>query len=165
LTSMSFEIYAFTMTMQVFTLLLALWGALLSTVLTVIKVLSFYQERSIIKLKLFPGMKIIPKTTEYGDRSYLIVKATNIGKNPITLETCVLLLPRKDSLTCIDKISFGNIELTMNRTHQYIFDEEDLNEEYNLPRSKYIAVVFDSSRKAYYSHNIIMRYIKLRRFK
>lgn len=150
------------------TLFLAIWGSVLSTVLAVIKILEYRKDRGDIKVTVRGGYNVAPPTTIYGDKKYVLIVATNKGRRPVTIKGVALRLPRNNQeklsfLLCPDAIK--NVELTEGRDHQYLIPEEDLMKKYDLPKEKYVACAWDATGKYYWSHNFLKRLFKLGRIK
>lgn len=67
---------------------------------------------------------------------------------------------------CADPFTAGQpIEVTEGKSHNYYMNEEDLKSKYKLTPDKYVAVVIDATGGKYYSHNILMRLLKVGRIK
>lgn len=148
------------------TLILAIWGSILSTILAFFKILEYRKDRADIKVTVVGGYKIHPPTTVYGDKQLLSITAANRGRRPVTLKKAGLLLPRKGYLLCADTMTaLRDVELTEGKSHQYLMNEEGLIKDYGLPPEKYVACVIDAAGRYYYSHNILKRILKLSRSK
>jgi hypothetical protein len=150
------------------TLILAIWGALLSTVLAVVRILDFRKDRADIVVKVNGRYKFYPQNTAYGDKSYIIITAANKGRRPVTLRTAFMPVPRNikkkqniSAYICADPNTAKPIELTEGKYHQYYVLENEIG----IPETKYVAGVADATGRLYYSHNYIKRLWKLKRFK
>jgi hypothetical protein len=149
------------------TLVLAIWGALLSTVLAVVKILDYRKERANVKVAVKGSYKVVPISRTYGNRPLVMISVVNTGRRPVTLMGAALLLPRKAGhLVCIDSMTAARpVELTEGKPHQYLMFEDDVKNKYGLAPRKYVACVWDGTGKYYWSHDIFKRLLKLRRIK
>lgn len=76
------------------TLILAIWGALVSTVLAWMKIAEYRKDRPIVRVTIKPGMKAFPDNTVYGAMTLLIVDVANVGGRPVSVTHVSLMLPR-----------------------------------------------------------------------
>ena len=150
------------------TAILAIWGAFLSTILAVIRILGFRKDRANIVVTVCGGYKFHPADTVYGDKLYIIISAANKGRRPITLTTAFMPTPRDimkkqnvSALICGDQYTAGPVELTEGKRHQYYMLESKIG----FSKDKYIAGVADATGRLFYSHNYIKRLWKLKRFR
>ena len=145
---------------------IAIYGAVLSSILALFKYLEFRKNRPIIKVSVSGGWQPIP-TTSFPDKTIITIKAVNIGHRPITISGAGLLGTKKGFLMCADTLSraLTPVELTENRSKEYYMGETTVKNEHKLTPDKYIAYVYDVAGRIYYSHNIFQRFIKLGRLK
>jgi hypothetical protein len=149
------------------TALVAVYGAILSTI---IGINQWLDKRPRIKVSIKPNMTFFHKgrNTFPDDDTFAIVTAVNISQRPTTITSAALLLPNKKGyLLCNDSVcnALQSVELTEGKHKDYYFNEANLKKEYHLSPDKYVAIVNDNAGRAYYSHNIIQRFMKLRRIK
>lgn len=149
------------------TLVLALWASILSTILAVVKILEYRKDRLHIKVTVKGNYRIVPITKAYGNRPLVVITAANRGRRPVTLLKAGLLLPRKEGyLLCFDSMTaMRSVELTEGKSHDYLMSEDDVKKKYALTPKKYVAFVSDATGRSYWSHNILRRFLKLRRTK
>ena len=142
--------------------ILAIWGAGLSTVLAVFKILEYRRDRADIKVTV-QDLRNDPI-----DKRYLIISAVNKGRRVVTLEQAGFLMPRNVRdvinryLKCTSQI--GPRELTEGEHCDYniLLDSARARP---LFREGYVAYVIDATGKHYYSHNWLSRLLKLGRIK
>ena len=145
--------------------ILAVWGAALSTVLGLIKYLEFRRDRPHIIVTVKGNYRILPRNTIYGDHLYVCISAANKGRRPVTLSNAALLMPRKYKdkyLVCVDRWrAVTAVEVREGQKRDYLARQDDIP----FPSNKYVACVSDVTGRHYWSHNFIMRFIKLHRIK
>ncbi len=78
-------------TVEIITLIIAGWGALLSTFLAVIKIV---ENRQKLQVTLEYS---VPSTNP--DQMNLSIGSTNVGKRPVTINGCGIRLPNKRNIT------------------------------------------------------------------
>ena len=153
------------------TLILAIWGSVLSTILAFLKILEYRKDKADVKVTVKGNYKIFPQKTVYGDKKLVLITAANRGRRPITLRGAALLLPRGKPektgyLLCADPMTaMRDVELSEGKSHQYLMEENGLIDKYKLPPEKYVACVWDATGRYYWSHNIIQRFLKLHKVK
>ena len=135
------------------TTILAIWGAILSTILGGIQVYSFYRDRKNVKVTVIGGYKIIPHAAPYGDKSLIVVKAVNKGRRAVYLTKAGLFTFKKSSLI---SGSIKTIKLDEGQYYDYLAFEEEY-QAIGLTPKHYIAFVIDSTGKFYYSANPLKR--------
>src|SRR3989442_1852832 len=142
---------------------LAIWGAVVSSVLAVLKVAEYLKDRPIIKISLQPGMKAFPNTSFYGSMTVLFVKVANVGRRPTSITHVSLMLHRgKGFLLCADpRTATYPVELTENKSHGFVFNEDEVRGKYRLEPSHYVGCVNDSAGRTYWSHGPLARLWKL----
>jgi hypothetical protein len=148
--------------------LLALWGALLSTVLATIKLADFIKDKAKIKVRIKGNWKVLPKNTKYGDATYIIITATNVGRRPITLTTAFLVIPKRlrkicnaTSYICADPDTCKMVELKEGQTHSYFLKQDDIG--YN--EREFVAGVYDATGRCHHSHGVLRRFLRLKTIK
>ncbi len=148
------------------TTVLAIWGAVVSTVLAALRIAEHLRDRPIIKVVLQPAMKAFPGFSIYGTMTLLIVKVVNVGKRPVSVTHVSLMLPGKGFLLCMDPHSATYpVELSENKHHIFIFDEDDIRQKYELRPTQYVACVSDAAGRNYWSHGPLTRLWKLGRIR
>ena len=156
---------------QYLALALAIYGSILSTILAVLKILEYRKDRPNVKVTVQGNWTFNTPTTVYGNKRYVVIRATNKGRRPVTLELAALLKPRKKSeefpyIICADPYTAAKpVELTEGKSHDYLLLEEGLDKDCDLAPNKYVACVRGATGKFYWSHNILQRLIKLHRIK
>jgi hypothetical protein len=151
------------------TTVMAIWGSIVSTILALLKVSESYREgRPRIKVTVRGDFYVVPTNhplNPYGDQSLLSITAVNIGRRPVTLEKAGLLTQKGEKNTyAIFGDSVKSIHLTEGKSHAYNLLENEIKGK-GLTPNKYVAFVCDASGRFYWSHNILRRYLKLRRFR
>lgn len=147
------------------TLLLAIWGAVLSTILALIRIVEFLKDRPEVKVWVSGGFKIYPPIGEYANMDLIHISVVNTGRRPITISGAGLVYPRGTAHRyTIAQDSIQNVELTEGRTHSYFIDEKKALE-YGQKSEKYVAFAQASTGKKYYSHGMLKRFWRLRRLR
>jgi hypothetical protein len=153
-----------TQSMTVITTLLAVWGAVVSTGLAIIKVIELSRDRSKVEVSVKGDVKLIPKgRNPYGKQKLLCVTVVNKARRPVTITGCALLLPRRISekyLFWNDELSAENADLTEGQSHTYYFDEQAILTKYRMNPSQYVGWAKDAAGKIYWSHNFLARLIR-----
>jgi hypothetical protein len=110
------------------TLVLAIWGSILSSILAGLKILEYRKDRADVKVTVRGNYEVVPTTTVYGKRPIVLITAVNKGRRPVTLRGAALLSPRKRHyLLCADSMTaMRDIALTEGKSHQYLMSEDDL---------------------------------------
>lgn len=152
--------------------ILAVYGAVLSTILASLKLLEYLRDRVRIKVTVTYNQKVVPMYDPDGihsdtfDKSppLIVVTAVNIGRRPITIKKAGLMLPsgigeRNESLISCQSLR-DIVDLTENKSHSFALYENDV-QKYGLKPDKYIGYVIDASGKMYYSHKALIRLWKL----
>ena len=149
--------------------ILAIWGAVLSSLLAIFKTFEYCRDRANIKVTVKGNYKALNKDNPYGDATILTITAANIGRRPVTLKTAALLMPRGKGpyLLCADPISnaLSAIEIKEGQFRDYNLNEDIVKSKYDLTPDKYVACVYDATGKVYWSHNWLKRWWKLGRIK
>jgi hypothetical protein len=143
---------------------LAIWGAILSTLLAVLKLVEFFRDRVNIKVTVRGNYKVYPKDPLYGDASYVLITAVNKGRRPVTI-THASLLGSGSQEYLLDKDSLTHVELTEGKSHIYHINENDVKSKSGLHPDKYVACVIDATGRCFWSHNFLIRFLKLHRNK
>lgn len=149
------------------TLILAIWGSILSTILAILKILDYKKDRANINVTVKGNYKIVPSSKAYGDRPLVVITAVNKGRRPVTLVQAALLTSRKGGyLLCADSLTaMRPVELTEGKAHNYLMFEDHLKKKYGLTPEKYVAFVCDATGRYYWTHKKLKRFLKLRRTK
>jgi hypothetical protein len=146
------------------TFILSLWGALLSTVLGIIKLFEYRKDRANIKVTVKGGYKQYPPDPIAGDYHLLLIDAVNIGRRPANITSVALMLPKEGFLLCVGSRT-GNypVELTEGKSHSFTLDEDRIKEKYKMTPSQYVGLVCDATGRKYYSHSLLSRLWKVGR--
>ncbi len=152
-------------TPNITTQLLAIWGALLSTLLAGIGIIKFYYEGVRIKVTVKGGFKAMPHDTVYGNKKYILIVASNGGKRTTTITHAWLMTPGKISLICSECFLRGPKKLEEGDYSQFMIAEEEVQREYGMQPRDYIAAVSDAVDRTFYSHNLLIRWFKKARMK
>jgi len=147
------------------TIVLAIWGAALSTLLAIIEFFKFRRDKINLKIRVQGDYTVIPPNhplNPYGEKSLILITAVNTGRRPIHITRAGLLLPKKKYLMASESVT--TFKLNEGESQQYRLYEEGVAKD-GLTPDKYVAFVLDSSGKYYYSHNFLKRLYKLRRIK
>jgi len=147
-------------------ILIGIWGGILSTILAVLKILEYRRDRANMKVTVRGNYAVFPKNTPYGDASLLVITAINIGRRPISIKQAGLLLPRNSKRKyAVFGESIRTVELKEGQSYDYNAKEDSVRQEHNLSSNKYVAYVRDATSRCYWSHNWLMRLIKVGRIK
>ena len=157
-----------------FTEILGVYGAILSTILAIAKLLEYLRDRVRLKVTVTYNQKIVPIYNYDGiddntfDKtpSLIVINAVNIGRRPVTIKIAGLMLPSGIGAKNESLISYQSlhdiVDLTENKSHPFALYENDV-QNYGLKPDKYIGYVIDAAGKRYYSHNALVRLWKLSR--
>lgn len=145
------------------TQLLAIWGAFLSTILAIIKMLEFNRDKVHLIVKVRSGYKVFPSNTIYGDKTYVDISVSNRGRRTITVSQVAIIMPKHYALAT-DSFIKGQRELSEGKNTSYLMVEEDFEKEGMLPRD-YVAVASDATGRQYYSHILPVRWFKIIRMR
>jgi len=154
--------------------ILGVYGAILSTILALLKLLEYLQDRVRLKVTVTYNQKIVPIYNPDGiddnafekSPSLIVITAVNIGRRPVTIKKAGLMLPsgigeKNESLISYQSLH-DIVDLTENKSHSFALYENDV-QKYGLNPGKYIGYVVDASGKIYYSHSALVRLWKLSR--
>lgn len=146
------------------TFILSLWGALLSTVLGVIKLFEYRKDRANLKVTVRAGYKQYPPDPIEGDYHLLLIDVVNIGRRPANIISASLLLPKGGYLLCIgSRTGHYPLELTEGKSHSFTLNEDRIRVQHNMMPSQYVGLVIDATGKKYYSHSMLKRFWKVGR--
>jgi hypothetical protein len=106
---------------------LALYGAVLSTITATAQIMAHYRDRANIKIRVQPDMETMgdPRTDGV---TFTIVNVSNAGRRPVTITTigAYRLHPRK-AFVCADTRPPIPHELTEGKQMMAMIDQSDLN--------------------------------------
>jgi hypothetical protein len=149
-------------------LLLAIWGAILSTSLGVLKIVEFMRDRVNIKIGVKGGYVVVPSDhpfNPYGNKPLISITVANAGKRPATITQAGLLTPRgmgKKYLVAVESVKF--VDLTEGKSSSYHLFEEEVKKS-GISSDKYVAYALTATWEKFFSHNIFSRIKKLQRLK
>ena len=147
-----------------FTLITAIWGAVLATILAIIETCRFFRDKVRLKVTVEGGYHIIPPSPPFGDAELIRIFVANVGRRPVTLTKAGLLAPRGVEagkyLACI--ASFRPLSLSEGKSHSYHIREDEARL-VGIPSDKYVALVVDARGKSHWSHDVVTRFLKLHR--
>jgi hypothetical protein len=113
---------------------LALWGAILSSVLAILEINKSRMDKPSVVVSLHGGDKVIPANhpaNPYGDAPVLSINATNKGKKPAYLIQAGFLRPRgKGSFVLVD--SESTIRINEGQSHMYRIREDEVGKKASL---------------------------------
>lgn len=149
------------------TFILGIYGAALSTMLALLKILEYRKDRANIKITINSNLEVFPKNTVYDNMTLLSIRVINEGRRPITITHVSLMLPNsKDYLFCADPYSAKYpVDLTEGKYHDFNMNEDELKKKYELTPNQYVACVSDATGKTYWSHNFLLRLWKVGRIR
>jgi len=151
---------------NVTTQLLAIWGALLSTLLAGIEIIKFYYEGVRIKVTVRGGFKAMPQDTVYGNKEYILIVASNGGKRTTTITHAWLMTSGTINLLCGECFSQGPRKLQEGDYAQFLIEEkESVQKKHGMKPRDYIAVVSDATGRQFYSHKLFIRWFRRIRMK
>ncbi len=147
---------------------LAVWGALLSTILAVLEIIKLVRDRVRIKVTVRGGYYVYPENhpgNPYGKKSLISITTVNVGKRPVTLKQAGLLTPHgSQSKYMVSAESVKHIELTEGKSQDYQILEDKVKE-MSINPDKYVAYALDATGRLFYSHNFVFRLWKLHRLR
>ncbi len=148
------------------TLMLAIWGAFLSSLLGLLKIWDYLRDQPILSISIKPGYKAT-KGSPYGDMTLLMVTVANTGRRPIFINGVSLVLPRtKTYLLCGDPYSAKYpVELKEGQAHNFLMNEDELRQKHGVRDREFVAMVHDAPGREYWSHNPIVRLWKIGRWR
>jgi len=149
---------------------LALWGALLSTFLFGFRALEFLETRVRLAIRISRDMKVHPETTEYGDKTYIVITVANPGHRTIFMEKAGLIVRRKrgnkiGGFISPESMRGLNEPLTEGMSREFLMDQSEVEGKHGLQSNEYIAFANDRAGHQFYSHNWIQRFIRIRRLR
>lgn len=149
---------------------LAMWGALLSTFLAGFRVLEFLETRVRLVVRVSRNMKVHPKTTEYGDKTYIVITAANPGRRPVFVEKAGLIVRRKRSnktggFISPESMRGLNEPLAEGMSREFLMDQAGIEDKDGFRPDEYVAFVNDRTGRQFYSHNWVQRLIRTRRLR
>jgi len=108
---------------------------------------------------------VLPSTTAYGNKTYIVITAANQGRRPITLSTAFLVLPRRlrkkglgTHAICVDPMTAKPVKLTEGESHQFMIDQECVN----INTRELVAGVCDQTGGHHFSHGYLKRIWRLK---
>ena len=146
------------------TLVLAIWGATLSTLAILVDLARFKRDRARINVKVQGGYLVHPPNARYTASSYILIVVTNSGQRPLTIVTAGLRPPRGHRaqwLLTADAYQRGKRELSEGQTTEFIMEESGIE----FSSNKYVACVVDAAGRKYWSHSVFSRVAKLHRLR
>jgi len=146
------------------TLVLAIYGAVVSTVLAVLKFVERAEDRPRIRVTLQPGMKAFGSALPvYKDKTLVLAVVANRGRRPTTV-TAVSVMTRRGSKSSYLRTTDppGQLDITENKEANFVFDQSRLTSEYGLTPSTFVVRVDHVAGRAW-SHGPLARLWKLRR--
>ena len=143
---------------------IAIYGAVLSTILCFIKIVDFYRDKADISILLEGKRGALSETVPYGDKMYESINIRNKGRRPVTIDNVAIYLPDGDKISAIECFYRGPQEIGEGKNIHYMIEESLLKRE-GITTRDYIVCVTDAIGKKYYSHIFIVRWIKILRMK
>lgn len=146
------------------TLKIAIYGALVSTIMAIKQILDYYRDRADIKIWVKGGYKYFPETAVYKDKIYIRVDVSNRGRRPTTITSCALRIPKKhkkEPLWLLIGDSARNPKRLLEGESQTYMAEEDEIKKYNLIDKDLVVCAIDATGKYYWADNVFIRWIKL----
>ncbi|NOS67933.1 MAG: hypothetical protein HOO67_06270 [Candidatus Peribacteraceae bacterium] len=150
------------------TTVLAMWGALVSTALAGFEGAKFYEGRSPVVVMLKRNMKVYPKTTQYGDKTYIVITAANRGKSPVYISNAGMMVRKKPGsdaggFIAADAMRGSGEPILEGTGRDFFLDMEDLEKKHGYGQNEYVAFVSDRTGRTFYSHNWFQRLIRTRK--
>lgn len=149
---------------NIITLILAIWGAFLSTILSVIGLMKFYYEGVRIKVKVMGNMAMITPNNPKNEEPNILITVCNCGKRTTTITHAWLKTGSNTNLIASDCFFKGPQKLGEGEYTQYIMRESSAKN-YGLLSRDYLAVVSDAAGRTFYSHPLPIRWVKLARMR
>ena len=152
------------------TTVLAVWGAVLSSALGVLKIRDGWLDRPRLRIVLRPGRKSGVYPSPYGEAFLLIINVANVGRRPTSINQVSLLLPKGSGKRFVgfflDALTFTYpVELQENRDHDFAANEDSIRTGYKLTPDRYVVRVDTAGGRVYWSHGPLTRRWKSRRWK
>jgi hypothetical protein len=91
-----------TTTTTIITVVLAIYGAILSTLTAIVQVINHLRDRAKVQLKVRKNMKSPNMGRRYDGMTMVIISATNIGRRPITMTGFAMRPLTKKGETVLD---------------------------------------------------------------
>ena len=150
---------------QVFSLALAIWGAMLSTILAALKIAEFTRDKVDLRVTFRGGYAIYPETAVTRNKTYIMIKASNRGRRPVTIESSSagLMIPwSKLSANVSPFGQFGQPVTTLaeGQSYSYYIDETEFKKKSKKDVGDCIAYVYDQTGRMFYSCGLFNRLIK-----
>lgn len=149
-------------------LFLSVWGAALSTILGLLRIIEFAHDRPKIHIDFECGRAVYSSGLDYGEPPYVSITIANRGRRPITVGDVGLLLARGNKPPFIHHVDYlrprGVPELNEGKSQSYFVKQSDVpNPALLQGKRRYVVCVIDATGKKYYSDGILFRLLKLKR--
>jgi hypothetical protein len=158
---------------------LAVWGALLSTVLAALKIIDYRRDRPIILVKLDElGLQFDPRHVvnvsvvgglgekrSAAEKRWLRADIINVGRRAAIVTGVLLMLPRGRGFLTGSPASENPVDLNEGKSYAVMWDEEEIMRDYGLTPSQFVVRAdhgVGRTRTAW-SHGPLARFWKLQR--
>ncbi len=142
------------------TLILAIWGAFLSTLLAIIEFIKFLKDKPYILVKVENSSVFYNTDEQRLNKPSIIVNVSNRGSRPITISK-IYLLPPPDlgNMLATINIITAPIEITEGKSYNI---REELESEANA--NDFMACAEDATGRYFWSHNLIFRLTNIKKY-
>ena len=137
--------------------LLAIWGAFLSTLLALVEIYKLINEKTSIIVRVAKSYRVSFQNNQQINKPLIRILAANRRQRPITISQITLYAPFGNSVPA--KIfPKKDIELAEGKSHSVLIGEEEMG----VSADKCVACVIDATGRYFWSHNFIIRLLKIK---
>ncbi len=143
--------------------ILAVWGAALSTLLAIVRLMDFIRDRVRVQVRVKGGYHCHPKDPHNPDGTYITISVVNKGRRPVKVSSAALMKPKGFEIDWVvrELLSEPKPYLQEGQSHSFKMLEDDIG----FGSDQYVAFIEDASGKRYYSHKLPVRWWRLRRIR
>ena len=126
----------------------AWYAAIVATLSAIASIHSILRDRPKLRVEVRPNRKVYPKGTCYGDKTYIVVTVTNVGRRPITVTEVLYETPKKTDMkiSLADSYRSGSRELGEGKQADYLCVQAE------LPAAVRYVCVLDSTGRMHRKH-------------
>lgn len=139
-------------TVMTVTLVLAIWGAILSTILATLRIIDFRRGNARIKVSVAALMDVVS------------INIVNVSRSRIIIPQVGLIMPRRCEEQYLVPENCDFVELGEGDNRVYNISADDVRKLDVIP-NKCVAYAVDTTDRVYYSHGVLIRLFRLRRIR
>jgi hypothetical protein len=133
------------MTIEISASTVAWYAAIVATLSAIVSAYNILRDRAKLKIAVRPNMKFYPEEPPYGDKTYVVVTVTNVGRRPITVTHVWFETPNKadEKMLLADSVKHGSREIGEGKWADYPCVQDQ------LPASLQYVCVSDSTGRTH----------------